>query len=100
MPPSRHPYAALLLEQGCVEEATVINAEDLGLSDKLKGIHRHPNNVLALHGYHECMVLLRLTTEAQMVQNTLNVAFAVADILISSSCFCRLETANGSCCKE
>ncbi|RMJ26008.1 hypothetical protein PHISP_03145, partial [Aspergillus sp. HF37] len=55
MLPSRHVYAVLLLEQGYVAEAAEVYAEDLGLNDRLVGVHRHPNNVWALRGYHECM---------------------------------------------
>lgn len=94
MLPSRHAYAALLLEQDHVAEAAEVYAEDLALSCKLIGPHRHPNNVWALHGYHECMTRLGRTTEARMIQIPLKVATAVADIPIQSSCFCRLETAN------
>lgn len=100
MLPSRHAYAALLLEQDHVVEAAEIYAEDMGLSHKLIGPHRHPNNVWALHGYHECMTRLGRTTEAQMIQVPLKVAMAVADIPIQSSCFCRLGTANKQCSKE
>lgn len=94
MLPSQHAYAALLLKQDHVAEAADVYAEDLSLSYKLIGPHRHLNNVWALHGYHECMTRLGHITEAQMIQVPLKVAMAVADIPIQSSCFCRLETAN------
>ncbi|KAJ4146271.1 hypothetical protein NW754_001738 [Fusarium falciforme] len=102
MLPARHPYAALLLEQGHVEEAAQIYAEDLGLDDKLVRALRHQNNIWALHGYHECLVRLGRTAEARIIQTQLAIAAAGADIEIKSSCFCRLETMeNGkqSCCK-
>ncbi|KAI9041593.1 tetratricopeptide repeat protein [Aspergillus affinis] len=98
MLPARHPYAALLLEQGHVAEAAEVYAEDLGLSQKLAGTHRHPNNVWALHGYHECLVRLGRDAEARMVEPTLKVALAVADVNIQASCFCRLEKMDGCGC--
>ena len=94
MLPSRHAYAALLLEQGYVAEAAEVYAEDLGLSDKFVGPHRHPNNVWALHGYHECLARLERTAEARMIQIPLKIALAVADVPVRSSCLCRLETTN------
>lgn len=99
MLPARHSYAALLLEQGHVGTAAEVYAEDLGLSEKLTGAHRHPNNVWALQGYHECMIRLGRTIEARMIQNHLKLAKAVADIPIGSSCFCRLEKAGEHCSK-
>ncbi|KAF9890225.1 hypothetical protein FE257_006137 [Aspergillus nanangensis] len=97
MVPARHAYAALLIEQGHIAEAAVAYAEDLGFSDKLVGTHRHPNNVWALHGYHECLVKLGRTVEAQMIEGPLKIALAVADIPIRSSCFCRLGTETRCC---
>lgn len=99
MLPSRHAYAALLLEQNHVAEAAEVYAEDLGLNDRLTGAHRHPNNVWALHGYHECMVRLGRTSEAAMIRIPLKVLTAVADVPVRSSCFCRLEKANEQCSK-
>ena len=49
MQPTRHAYAALLLEQGRVEEATQAYADDLGLSPTLPRARAHPNNLWALH---------------------------------------------------
>ncbi|KAH6974786.1 hypothetical protein EDB80DRAFT_830647 [Ilyonectria destructans] len=92
MLPTRHPYAALLLEQGRVEEAAAAYAEDLGLDESLVRAHQHPNNVWALHGYHECLVRLGRTVEAGMIKTQLTLAAAGADVLVKSSCFCRLET--------
>lgn len=89
MQPPRHAYAALQLEQGNVEEAAKAYAEDLGFADTLPRAQRHPNNVWALHGYHECLVRLGREAEAMMIKRELDVALAVADIKIESSCFCR-----------
>ncbi|RSH87920.1 uncharacterized protein EHS24_000440 [Apiotrichum porosum] len=87
--PPRHAYAALLLEQNRVEDAAKVYAEDLGFSTSLPRAVRHPNNVWALHGYHECLVRLGRTAEASMLVPQLSVALAVADVPIESSCYCR-----------
>ncbi|KAB8271901.1 hypothetical protein BDV30DRAFT_249805 [Aspergillus minisclerotigenes] len=90
MLPTRHAYAALMLEQGHVEEAATAYAQDLGLDDALTRAHQHPNNVWALHGYHECLVRLGRKAEARIIKQQLDVALSVADIQVTSSCFCRL----------
>lgn len=92
MLPTRHPYAALLLEQGRVEEASVVYAEDLGLKKSLNRAHQNPNNIWALHGYYECLVRLGRTAEAGIVRKLLRIAATGADVAVNSSCFCRLET--------
>ncbi|KKY16409.1 putative tpr domain protein [Phaeomoniella chlamydospora] len=110
MQPTRHAYGALLLEQGCTEEALRVYEADLGFNDTLPRAHRHPNNVWALHGYHECLVKLNRTSEANIIRPSLNLALAVADIPIRSSCFCRndttgdgvmtpIEAGEANCCK-
>ncbi|KAL6897496.1 hypothetical protein GGI43DRAFT_428660 [Trichoderma evansii] len=99
MLPTRHPYAALLLERGHVEKAAKVYAEDLGLDDKLIRAHQHPNNVWALHGYHECLIRLGRTAEAGIIKRQLTIAAAGADISVESSCFCRLDTTQDSCAK-
>lgn len=108
MQPPRHAYAALQLEQGNVEEAAKVYAEDLGYSDALPRATRHPNNVWALHGYHECLVRLGRKAEASIIKPQLDLALAVADVQVESSCFCRrvevgASAASGasgaSCCK-
>ncbi|OMP84362.1 hypothetical protein BK809_0000369 [Diplodia seriata] len=91
MVPTRHAYAALSLEQGRVEDATRAYAEDLGLEETLTRAHQHPNNIWALHGYHECLVRLGRTAEARIISKQLTLAAAVADIPVQASCFCRLE---------
>lgn len=52
MMPTRHAYAALLMEQGHVEDAAHAYAADLGFDDSLPRARQHPNNVWALHGSH------------------------------------------------
>jgi tetratricopeptide (TPR) repeat protein len=92
MQPSRHAYGALLLEQGCVEEAAATYSADLGMDNSLPRAIRHPNNVWALHGYHECLIRLGRTSEARIIEPQLKMAVAIADVPIKASCFCRLET--------
>lgn len=89
MQPARHAYGALLLEQGRVEEACKIYEQDLGLDETLPRIHQHPNNVWAMHGYHECLVRLGKNEQARELKPKLETAIKVADVPISSSCFCR-----------
>jgi hypothetical protein len=93
MQPARHTYAALKLEQGEVEEAFRTYAEDLGLDGGVKRSFWHPKNVWALHGYYECLERLGRSEggEGRMVKMELDLALAVADIEIESSCFCRLD---------
>ncbi|KAH8170119.1 tetratricopeptide repeat domain-containing protein [Sarocladium implicatum] len=92
MQPTRHAYGALLLEQGHAEEALGVYAADLGLNDTLPRAHRHPKNVWALHGYHECLVRLGRAEEADEIKPALREAQKVADVRITSSCFCRRHT--------
>lgn len=100
MQPTRHAYGALLLEQGRVAEAEAVYRADLGLDDTLPRALQHPGNVWALHGFHECLLRLGKTGEAQIVAQQLKMAVAMADVPIETSCFCRLETAprGGGCC--
>lgn len=96
MQPPRHAYAALQLEQGHVEEAARAYAEDLGFLTTLPRATRHPNNVWALHGYHECLTRLGRQAEADMLKPELTLALAVADVPIESSCYCRKKV----CCTK
>jgi len=89
MQPTRHAYAALLLEQGRVEDAATAYAADLGLDSSLPRGHQHPNNIWALHGYHECLTRLGRHDEAKVIEPPLTLAKAVADVSIASSCYCR-----------
>jgi len=95
MQPVRHAYAALKIERGELEEALSTYAADLGYNGSLPRAVQHPNNVWALHGYHECLMKLGRKDEAAIIQPQLRLALAVADVDISSSCFCRLETMIG-----
>lgn len=91
MQPVRHALSALLLEQGRIEEAAAGYRADLGLDETLPRAHRHPKNVWALHGYHECLVRLGREEEAREMEPELRRALEVADVPIKSSCFCRLR---------
>ncbi|KAJ5096748.1 hypothetical protein N7456_007469 [Penicillium angulare] len=91
MQPTRHALGALLLEQGQVEEAVEVYAADLGIDQSLPRALRHPNNVWALHGYHECLSRLERVAEARIIEPQLTLALAMADVHIQSSCFCRLQ---------
>lgn len=98
MQPARHAYAALLLEQGRVEEAAAAYEADLGYSDALPRARQHPNNIWALHGYHECLMKLGRTAEARIIAPMLKTAQALADVEVTSSCYCRRpEVREGEC---
>ncbi|KAL2803022.1 hypothetical protein BJX63DRAFT_440448 [Aspergillus granulosus] len=104
MVPTRHAYAALMLEQRHTEEAAQAYAEDLGLDTSLTRAHQHPNNVWALCGYHECLLRLGRKPEARIIKQALDLAQQVADIPIKTSCFCRLgvlcqKPQDNSCCE-
>ncbi|MFH9730067.1 hypothetical protein [Streptomyces sp. NPDC017260] len=103
MQPTRHAYGALLLEQGRLAEAEAVYRADLGLDDTLPRPLRHPDNVWALHGLHECLTRLGKDGEARIVSQRLKLAAALADVPVEASCFCRLGTAPatggpGGCC--
>jgi hypothetical protein len=89
MMPTRHAYAALLMEQDRVEDAAVAYRADLGFDDTLPRARQHPNNIWALHGYHECLKKLGRHAEAGIVSQPLKIAAAVADVDIRASCYCR-----------
>ncbi|KAH5015996.1 hypothetical protein HBI33_125710 [Parastagonospora nodorum] len=89
MMPTRHAYAALLMEQGRVENAAAAHRADLGFDDTLPRARQHPNNIWALHGYHECLLKLGKMDEAGIVGQQLRIAKAVADVGVKSSCYCR-----------
>ncbi|HUG15567.1 MAG TPA: hypothetical protein VMM78_11200 [Thermomicrobiales bacterium] len=89
MHPTRHALGALLLEQDRVEEAEGVYRADLGLDDTLPRAFQHPENVWALHGYHECLHRLGKCDLAGMIKQRLDLAMARADVPIESSCFCR-----------
>jgi tetratricopeptide (TPR) repeat protein len=89
MMPTRHAYAALLMEQGRIEDAAAAHRADLGFDDTLPRARQHPNNIWALCGYHECLVKLGRKEEAGIVGQQLRIAKAVADVDVGASCYCR-----------
>ncbi|PYH42873.1 uncharacterized protein BP01DRAFT_359105 [Aspergillus saccharolyticus JOP 1030-1] len=91
MQPTRHAYGALLMEQGRLEDALEVYRADLGMSDTLPRALRHPDNVWALHGVHECLERLGRVEEARRVEGRLQVALQGADVPVRASCLCRLE---------
>ena len=91
MQPPRHAYGALLLEQSRVEEAAAVFSADLGFDDTLPRALQHPNNIWALHGYHECLKRLGRDGEARIVKKQLDLGIATADVPIESSCYCRTK---------
>ena len=93
MQPTRHALAALLSEQGQFEEAEALYRADLGLDNQLRRPCQHPDNVWSLHGLHECLVRRGETVERPLIRQRLDLAIARADVPITASCFCRLETA-------
>jgi tetratricopeptide (TPR) repeat protein len=92
MQPARHALGALLLEQGRIEEAEAVYRADLGLDDTLSRASQHPDNVWALHGLHECLMRRGEESEMRFVMQRLDLANARADVPVTASCFCRLET--------
>jgi tetratricopeptide (TPR) repeat protein len=89
MHPPRHALAALLLDQGNIEEAEQVYRDDLGLSDKVQRCAQHPDNVWALHGLVECLKRRGDTKELADYQRKLATALAKTDMVVSSSCLCR-----------
>jgi len=89
MQPARHALGALLLEQERVEEACAVYRADLGLDATLRRPCQHPENVWSLHGYHECVVRLGRTLEAELIRPRLDLALARATVPVKASCFCR-----------
>ena len=92
MHPPRHALGALLLEQGHAEEALKHYEDDLGLNPTLPRCVQHPDNIWALHGYHECLKRLDRNKEAESIKPRLEAALARSDIEVTSSCCCRKHT--------
>ncbi len=93
MQPTRHALGALLVEQGHLAEAEAVYRADLGFDRVLSRASHHPDNVWALHGLHECLMLRGAHEEAGLVKQRLDIANARADVPIEGSCFCRLQPA-------
>lgn len=91
MMPTRHALAALLLEQGHVEEAATIYRADLGLDATLARPFQHPENVWSLQGYLDCLEQQGKEEEAAALRPRLRLAQAQADVPIKASCFCATQ---------
>ena len=89
MHPPRHALGALLLEQNCNEEALIHYQDDLGIGNRLPRCAQHPDNIWALHGYHECLLRLGHQDEAATIQPRLDELIRQSDSEIKSSCCCR-----------
>ena len=89
MHPPRHALGALLLEQGHVDEAIIHYEDDLGISNRLPRCAQHPDNIWALHGYHECLTRLGRENEANALKPRLDEMIRQSDVEIKSSCCCR-----------
>jgi tetratricopeptide (TPR) repeat protein len=98
MHPPRHALAALLLDQGHIEEAEQVCRDDLGLTGNVQRCARHPDNVWALHGLVECLRRRDEREERPHWELKLKSALARADVPITSSCMCRGDTTGASCC--
>jgi tetratricopeptide (TPR) repeat protein len=98
MHPPRHALAALLLEQGHVEEAEEVYRDDLGLSGKIQRCAQHPDNVWALHGLVECLQRRGDAAELPALREKLAKAQNLADVPVTSSCMCR-STVRDDCCR-
>jgi tetratricopeptide (TPR) repeat protein len=96
MQPARHALGALLLEQGMLEEAEAVYRADLGLDETLSRASQHPDNVWALHGLHECLMRRGEESEMRLIMQRLDLATARADVPVTTSCYCRLETMDHS----
>ena len=93
MHPPRHALAALLMEQGHFQEAETVYRTDLGLNNDLQRCARHPDNIWALHGLVECLQNRNEQEERPALEEKLQMAKALTDIPVTSSCMCRKSTA-------
>lgn len=94
MHPPRHALAALLLDQGQVEEAERVYRDDLGLSgSKVQRCTQHPDNVWTLHGLVECLKRRGESKELAVYLPKLTRALSKTDMVVSSSCLCRTAAA-------
>ena len=95
MHPPRHALGALLMEQGQHEEAEKIYREDLGLTNSVVRCAQHRNNVWALHGLVECLMIRGECGDRgekeklAKFKTLLNSAISKADVAVTSSCCCR-----------
>jgi tetratricopeptide (TPR) repeat protein len=102
MQPVRHALGALLLEQNRVQEAELVFREDLGIAKDFPRRKARINNVWGLHGLHECLIRSGKIEEACGIAVQRDIAIGAADVPITTSCYCRLSTADKpkTCCSE
>lgn len=81
--PARHALAALLLEQGRLDEAEAVYRADL---------ERHPSNGWSLRGLVTCLERRGATNEASAARAAFDQAWQRADVDIAASCFCARGT--------
>jgi len=98
MHPPRHALAALLLDQGHIEEAEQVCRDDLGLSGNVQRCAQHPDNVWALHGLVECLRHRGERAERPGLEYKLDTALAMTDVPITSPCLCRVGVTPAACC--
>ena len=94
MHPPRHALGALLLEQGHYVEAEEVYRSDLGLNDTVPRCAQHWANIWSLHGLAECLKQRGANVELAQLQPRLDVARALTDTAVTSSCCCRKMTAD------
>ena len=92
MHPPRHALGALLLEQGQYAEAEEVYRSDLGLNDTVQRCAQHWENIWSLHGLAECLKHRGANVELAQLQPKLDVARALTDTPVTSSCYCRKMT--------
>lgn len=97
MHPPRHALAALLAEQGHLDEAEEVYRTDLGLYGKLQRCAQHRDNVWALHGFVECLRKRGDIVELAEYEKKLAIALAKTDIPVTSSCLCRTTAIASDC---
>ena len=78
--PPRHALAALLLEQGHVDESISVYKRDLEI---------YPENIWSLVGLDECYQKKGLVEERNELKARLDLAKSNSDNYIHSSCFCK-----------
>ncbi|MBS1723639.1 MAG: tetratricopeptide repeat protein [Armatimonadetes bacterium] len=77
--PTRHTLGAILLDAGRFADAAAVFERDLG---------QHPNNGWALYGLYRAQEGLGKTKDAEKTLAAFKLAWADADMEISSSCMC------------
>lgn len=100
MQPVRHALAALLLEQGLMEEAHSVYKEDL---------KRHPKNIWSLTGLVRCLTVQlatmadagkreKWTAELQQYRVLEAAAKSMSEVPVAVSCFCAQDPS--ACCAK